>query len=48
MYANHYAMELSVTAIIFKFTLLYASLLLWNLLNSVNSLTVPVKAEKFE
>ena len=33
-YTNHYAMESCVIAIIFKWTLVYVSLLLWNLLNS--------------
>ena len=44
--ANHNTMEPSVIAIIFKWFLVYTSLLLQNLLNSVNSLTVPVKVEK--
>ena len=47
-YANLYTMELSLIAISFTWTILYASLLLQNLLNSVNSLTVPVKVEKLE
>ena len=43
--AKHYAMEPSVRAISFKLTLIYASLLLWN---SVNSLTVPVIVGKLD
>ena len=42
-YANHYTIEPTVIAIIFKWTLVYVSLLLCNLFNSVNSLTVKGK-----
>ena len=42
--AKRYTTEPSVIAIIFKWTLVYTSLL--NSLNTVNSLTLPVKVEK--
>ena len=44
--ANQLTRKLSVI-ITFKWTPICASLLWWNLLNSVNSLIVPVKVEKF-
>ena len=45
---HHYAIEPSVIALIFKITLVYASLVLEILLNLVNLLTVPAKMEKVE